>query len=63
MGDKDGLANIGQVVHASLKEKGVPHVWHIGSGIDEFPVWRNDLYLFSQLIFKNAKDPRPPLAQ
>jgi len=41
----------------------VPPVWHIDSGAHEFPVWRNDLYLFSQLIFKNAKDPKPPLAQ
>ena len=63
MGDKDDLANISQGVHAYLKEKGVPHVWHIDSGAHEFPVGRNDLYLFSQLIFKNAKDPKPPLAQ
>ncbi len=63
VGDKDGLASISQGVHAYLKEKGVPHVWHIDSGGHDFPVWRNDLFLFSQLIFKAPGEARPPLAQ
>jgi enterochelin esterase-like enzyme len=63
VGDKDGLANISQGVHAHLKQQGVPHVWHIDSGGHDFSVWKNDLYLFSQLIFKGASDSRPPLAQ
>lgn len=63
VGDQDGLASISQGVHAYLKEKGVPHVWHIDSGGHDFPVWRNNLYLFSQLVFKAPGDPGPPRAQ
>lgn len=63
VGDTDGLASISQGVHAHLKENGVPHVWHIDSGGHDFSVWRNNLYLFAQLIFKAPGDPRPPLAQ
>ena len=31
-GDKDGLINISQRLHAYLKEKNVPHIWHLDSG-------------------------------
>jgi enterochelin esterase-like enzyme len=62
VGDKDGLASISQGVHAYLKEKGVPHVWHIDSGGHDFQVWRNDLFLFSQLVFKAPGEAGPPRA-
>jgi len=51
-GDQDGLINISQGVHTYLKDNGVPHIWHVDSGKHEWPVWKSDLYLFSQLIFK-----------
>ena len=51
-GDQDGLIGISQGVHSYLKEKSVPHVWHVDSGPHNFAVWKNDLYLFSQLIFR-----------
>jgi enterochelin esterase-like enzyme len=51
-GDKDGLMNITQRVHAYLKEKNVPHTYHIEPGEHNFDVWRNDLYWFAQQIFK-----------
>lgn len=51
-GDKDGLIFISQQTHAYLKEKGVPHVWHLDSGGHDFAVWRNDLYHFAQRIFR-----------
>ena len=51
-GDKDGLIGISQGVHRYMKEKGVPHVWHVDSGPHSFEVWKNDLYLFSQLLFR-----------
>jgi len=51
-GDKDGLISISQGVHRYLKEKGVPHVWHVEPGAHDFQVWKNDLYLFSQRIFR-----------
>ncbi len=51
-GDKDGLIDISQGVHAYLKERQVPHVWHVDSGPHNFTVWKNDLFLFSQLLFR-----------
>lgn len=51
-GDKDGLININQGFHAYLKEKNVPHIWHVDSGGHDWLVWKNDLYLFSQRIFR-----------
>jgi hypothetical protein len=51
-GDRDGLIYISQGVHAYLKEKSVPHIWHVDSGAHEWPVWKNELYLFSQRIFR-----------
>jgi enterochelin esterase-like enzyme len=51
-GDRDGLINISQRTHAYLKEHNVPHVWHLDSGGHDFNVWKNDLYLFSQRIFR-----------
>jgi enterochelin esterase-like enzyme len=51
-GDKDGLIGISQGVHQYLKAKAVPHTWHVDSGPHSWPVWKNDLYLFSQRIFR-----------
>jgi len=51
-GDQDGLISFSQKLHAYLKENKVPHIWHMDSGKHEFKVWKNDLYLFSQLLFK-----------
>lgn len=52
-GDKDGLIGISQGVHRYLKDKGVPHIWHVDSGAHTWPVWKNDLYLFSQRLFRS----------
>ena len=51
-GDQDGLIDIGQGLHAYFKEQNVPHIWHVDSGPHNYTVWKNDLYLFSQLIFR-----------
>jgi enterochelin esterase-like enzyme len=51
-GDKDGLISFGQRTHRYLKEKDVKHIWHVDSGGHDFNVWKNDLYLFTQLIFR-----------
>ena len=53
-GDQDGLMRISQGVHAYLKEKAVPHIWHVDTGGHTWPVWKNNLYLFSQLIFEKS---------
>ena len=52
-GDQDSLFNISQGVHNYLAEHNVPHVWHIDvGGAHTFPVWKNDLYHFSTLLFR-----------
>jgi enterochelin esterase-like enzyme len=51
-GDRDGLFSISQRLHRHLEERRVPHIWHVGSGAHDFSVWRNDLYLFAQRIFR-----------
>lgn len=51
-GNKDGLIAISQGVHAYLKEKGVPHVWHVDGNGHDPTHWRNSLYLFAQRIFR-----------
>ena len=52
-GSKDGLFSISQGVHRYLKENNVPHVWHVQPGGEHnIEMWTNDLYYFSQHIFK-----------
>jgi enterochelin esterase-like enzyme len=51
-GNKDGLIRISQNVHAYLKEKNVPHIWHVDEHEHDFQHWKKALYQFSQLIFK-----------
>jgi enterochelin esterase-like enzyme len=51
-GKKDGLIRISQGMHAYLKEKGVPHVWHVDGNAHDPTEWRNNLYLFVQRIFR-----------
>jgi len=35
-GNKDGLIRISKVVHAYLKEKDVPHIWHVDEHVHDF---------------------------
>jgi enterochelin esterase-like enzyme len=51
-GNKDGLLRVSQVVHAYLKEKKVPHTWHVDEHAHDFQHWKKALYQFAQLIFK-----------
>jgi alpha-L-arabinofuranosidase len=51
-GDRDNLMNISSNFHNGLEQKNVPHIWHVDSGAHTFPVWKNDLYLFAQKIFR-----------
>jgi enterochelin esterase-like enzyme len=52
-GDRDRLMNLSEPFHVALTEMKVPHVWHVDSGGHEWPVWKNDLYLLSQLLFRD----------
>ncbi len=51
-GNKDGLLRVSQGVHGMLKTAGVPHVWHVDSHAHDTTEWDNNLYLFSQHLFK-----------
>jgi enterochelin esterase-like enzyme len=52
-GDTDTLMNGNKSFHEALVEKKVPHVWHIDSGGHTWPIWRNDLYLLAQKLFRD----------
>ncbi|WP_183558527.1 alpha/beta hydrolase-fold protein [Mucilaginibacter sp. SP1R1] len=51
-GSSDGLLAFSQRTHDYLTQKGVPHVYYIEPGVHNFKVWKNGLYMFSQMIFK-----------
>ena len=52
VGDKDGLFFISKRTHRYLKENNVSHVWNVEPGGHDFGVWKQDLYNFSQLLFR-----------
>jgi len=54
-GNKDGLIGISQGVHGYLKEKNVPHTWHVDGNAHDATHWRNSLYHFTQRIFQPSK--------
>ncbi len=51
-GDNDGLINFSKRTHDYLLENKVPHIYFIEPGGHDFKVWKNGLYMFSQLLFK-----------
>ena len=51
-GDKDGLIGFSQRTHNYLVTKNVPHIYYVDHGYHDFKVWKNSLFMFSQLIFK-----------
>jgi hypothetical protein len=60
-GDKDGLLRISEGVHKMLDEKKVPHVYVVvPDGKHDFKEWKNDLYQFSQLIFREPDKEKKP---
>lgn len=51
-GDADGLMYFSKRTHDYLYEKGVPHIFYVEPGGHDFNVWKNDLFMFSQFLFK-----------
>jgi len=51
-GDKDGLITFSKRTHDYMKTYGVPHIFYIDHGYHDFKVWKNSLYMYSQLLFK-----------
>ena len=51
-GNKDGLFWISQGMHVYLKERNVPHIWNVDGHGHDATHWRNNLYHFTQRIFR-----------
>ncbi|MCA9065040.1 MAG: endo-1,4-beta-xylanase, partial [Planctomycetaceae bacterium] len=69
-GNKDGLIRISQGLQRYLKENEVPHLWNVDSNGHDATHWRNNLYHFAQLLFResttapvNAGEPAAPDAK
>ena len=51
-GNEDFLLGVSQAQHQYLKDNKVAHTWHVEPGGHTGEVWKNDLYWFSQQIFR-----------
>ena len=51
-GASDNLITFSKRTHDYLAKNNVPHIYYIEPGVHDFKVWKNGLYMFSQLIFK-----------
>lgn len=51
-GNNDRLLSFSKRTHDYLVTNNVPHIYYIEPGVHDFKVWKNGLYMFSQLLFK-----------
>jgi enterochelin esterase-like enzyme len=51
-GDKDGLISHSNRVSSYMTRNNVPHIYYLDHGDHDFGVWKNSLYMFTQLLFK-----------
>jgi hypothetical protein len=51
-GNRDNLITFSTRTHDYLKKNNVDHIYFIEPGYHDFKVWKNGLYMFSQLLFK-----------
>ena len=51
-GNKDGLFGGPQHLHVYLKEHNIPHIWNVDDGGHDRETWANNLYHFTQRIFR-----------
>jgi enterochelin esterase-like enzyme len=51
-GVDDGLISVSKRTHDYLERHDIPHIYYVEPGAHDFKVWKNDLYMFSQLLFK-----------
>lgn len=51
-GNKDGLIRISQRLQRYLKENEIPHIWNVDSHGHDPTHWRNNLYHFAQMVFR-----------
>src|SRR5262249_42570202 len=52
-GDADSLLDFNKKFRASIESAKLPHTWHLEPGAHTFTVWRNDLYLFAEKLFRD----------
>src|ERR1017187_1640657 len=52
-GNKDGLINVSQGVHAYLKQHNVTHIWNVDDHGHDAGTWGSNLHHFAQRIFIN----------
>ena len=53
-GASDNLVSFSKRTHDYLMKNDVPHIYFIEPGVHDFKVWKDGLYMFSQLIFKSV---------
>ncbi len=51
-GASDGLISFSKRTHDYFTKNSVPHIYFIEPGVHDFKVWKNGLFMFSQLLFK-----------
>ena len=51
-GASDNLIMFSKRTHDYLVKNDIPHIYYIEPGVHDFKVWKDGLYMFSQLIFK-----------
>ncbi len=51
-GNRDSLFGVSRDLHAFLKKKGVPHIWHVDGNGHDPKHWKNSLYHFAVLVFR-----------
>ena len=56
-GASDGLISFSKRTHDYLQQNNIPHIYFIEPGVHDFKVWKNGLFMFSQLIFKPVDHP------
>ena len=53
-GASDNLIMFSKRTHDYLVKNNIPHIYYIEPEVHDFKVWKNGLYMFSQLIFKSV---------
>lgn len=51
-GEDDNLISFSQRTHDYLKANNVPHIFYVEPGVHDFKVWKNNLYGFTQFLFR-----------
>ncbi|MEO7046236.1 MAG: alpha/beta hydrolase-fold protein [Ferruginibacter sp.] len=51
-GASDGLLPFTRRLHLYLEKNNVPHIYFVEPGFHDFKIWKDGLYMFSQMLFK-----------